>query len=305
MIIIVNEFNEIFDIAVITRFIHYSTGFKDIKLILRTSRLRKKDIISLIRYSRVPVEKFKSNVKVVSNFQDVLEILKNFDKIFIVQPDEAAVHISKVNSCNLLVLDLSKDKELYKLLQEKLPNKIIKVYSIKSNMLHYETIAILYELLLRRRISIPEIPEHYVPNEVLSGIFYLSNKILEGIENISNFYIINPRVLIYTLRNIFQQHGYLIDAIETNIKFDHLNGIQYQEIKFKVFDKNLNEINVITCELIGNKLKIIIPTKSGKFIDITMFIDFEHKRIILSKNLVIEKKILSDEDLAQILSKMF
>jgi len=168
MIIWIND-GEVFQSAVITRFLYYSTGLEGIDLYI--SGLKK--IISFVKYSRLPVKVIKEKIK--------------FDlpsgNFLIIHPKGKRLEEVDINKYDGFLVDFS----------GKIEGDMVR--SLGISLLHYEAISLFSKLFLtRQNININL-------EDFNSDKIYFAKKILEGIEFIDNYYIISPRLLLLSLRN--------------------------------------------------------------------------------------------------------
>jgi len=250
---------EPFQASVILRFLYYSTGLKDIDLYITGL----KNLEPFIRYSRTPVEIIKEKVK--------FDIPKG--KFLIIDPN--GKDIEEINTkYDGFLIDFKGETEG------------VKVRGIGIDLLHYEAIALFSKIFIKEEgIEMEE-------QEVNKDLIYFARKIIEGIMFFDNFYIISPRLIVYALRHILKKYHIIPDIGNVNIKIDRNELIEEIEIAF--YDKNLNLI--AKDKAILKDKELIVPVLKRKRIKkYKMYIDFDRRRIYLSKNFWIEKTESKEE----------
>jgi len=259
MIIWIND-GEVFQSAVIARFLYYSTGLEGIDL--HISGLKKMG--SFVRYSRLPVKVIKEKIKFNVPSGNFL----------IIHPNGKRLEEVDINKYDGFLVDFS----------GKINGDMVR--SLGISLLHYEAISLFSRLFLTKQ-SININLEDFNSDKI-----YFARKILEGIEFIDNYYIISPRLLLFCLRNFEKKYNILVDEEGTEIK---LNDKVVEKIYVKFYDRKLNEIEEDVIVLDGNYLEIpvIIKNKKSKF---RFYIDFDNRRIFLSSNFYISKRELLESD---------
>jgi len=249
-----------FQSAVITRFLYYSTGLEGIDLYV--SGLKK--IGPFVRYSKIPIKVIKEKVKF-----DIPD--GNF---LLVHPKGKRLEEVDIKNYDGFLVDFS----------GKIGGEAVR--SLGISLLHYEAISLFARLfLVEKKIDID------LEGGDIRDKLYFARKILEGIEFMDNYYIISPRLLLFSLKNFEKKYGILVDLERTEIE---LSDKLVEKIYIKFYDYRLNEIDKDVIVLEGNYLEIpvLIGKNKKRF---RFYIDFDRRMVFVSNNLYISKRDLSKE----------
>ncbi|MEM1684519.1 MAG: hypothetical protein QXM04_02215 [Nanopusillaceae archaeon] len=247
-----------FEAAVITRFLYYSTGLKNIDLFL--SEIRKID--SFVRYSRIPIEVIKEKIK----------FDKPKGKFLIINPRGKSIENYDLSNYSGFVVDFSETIEGDK------------VKGIGLDILHYEAISIFSKLFLKKEKNMLDFNISGFEREKI----YFARKILDGIQFLDNYHFISPRLLYFCLKNFEKNFKILVDMEDSEIVFKKDKVIEKIYIAF--YDKKLNLIDKDVIQLCENILEIPIFIGKHKKI-IKFYIDFDRRRVYLNKDFYISKSV--------------
>lgn len=114
------------------------------------------------------------------------------------------------------------------------------VSALGTPMLAYEAAVLIYALYVKPRFrSIIEGKRAY-SSDIRSGV-YLARKVLEAIRVFDNYVLLEPSVIVHTLKRVLLARGMLLDPAEYIIEIDPIDGATRQRIEMKVYDKRLRE----------------------------------------------------------------
>ena len=99
--------------------------------------------------------------------------------------------------------------------------------------LTYEAITLIYEFFIRRNNWRPDYSKAF-SRDVRSGL-YLARKILEAVQVLDNYVVLEPSVLAFTIRRVYMNKGLVIDPIKANIEIDVVEGRVHQRIVLKAY----------------------------------------------------------------------
>jgi len=250
-----------FQSAVITRFLYYSTGLEGIDLYV--SGLKK--IGPFVRYSKIPIRVIKERVKFDIPNGDFL----------LVHPKGKRLEEVDIKNYDGFLVDFS----------GRLEGEAVR--SLGISLLHYEAISLFARLFLIEKNKV----EIDLKEEDIRDKLYFARKILDGIEFMDNYYIISPRLLVFSLKNFEKKYKILVDLEKTEIE---LSDKLVERIYIKFYDYKLNEIDrdIIVLEENYLEIPVLIGKNKKRF---RFYIDFDRRMVSVSNNLYISKRDLSKE----------
>ncbi|MEM5830295.1 MAG: hypothetical protein QXL82_02175 [Candidatus Aenigmatarchaeota archaeon] len=258
-----------FEAAVIVRFLYYATAFENIEIFI--TNFNEKFLNSFVRYSRIPISEIKN--KIIFNREPK-------GKFLIIDPNGESLDKININDFDGFVIDF----------ENKLEGK--RVRGIGLNLLHYEAIALFSKIFLKDEK--PKIEEIEKDVKYIREKTYLAKKILEGLIFLDNFYIISPRVLSLSLQHVHKKFKILIEEISSEIKKEKNSVLEIIHLAF--YNKKLEKLKEDYIVLKNNFLEI--PIFNGKEIKkLKFFIDFDRRRIYISKNFYISSEETNKEKL--------
>jgi|GEM_PF-5885132 len=254
MIIFINDPKE-FELATILRTLYYSTKFQNIKIYVKGSF---RDI-DVIRYSRVPLKDYTFVIK-----KEPERFPKN---TYVIDP-HANKDISEIKNIECLIIDFSDEyKENFE-----------KVKSLGLPFLHYEAVAVLYELFIKKLKQ--EIQE--LNNKIDKISIYLAKKLLEFVDQ----EFIDMKKIQYILQHIYPEKKILVQVDRQILKKDLEKILIEYFVTF--YNKNMERIAESKIIQINNLIKI--PVLVGKNLEIRdFFIDKSRRRVYITKDFWIEE----------------
>jgi len=250
-----------FQSAVITRFLYYSTGLEGIDLYI--SGLKK--IGPFARYSKIPIKVIKERIK--------------FDipngSFLLIHPKGKRLEEVDIKKYDGFLVDFSG-----KVMGEA-------VRSLGISLLHYEAISLFARLFLVEKDKV----DIDLKDEDIIDKLYFARKILDGIEFMDNYYIISPRLLLFSLKNFEKKYKILVDLERTEIE---LSDKLVEKIYVRFYDYKLNELDrdVIVLEENYLEIPILVGKNKKRF---KFYIDFDRRRVFVSNSFYVSKKDLSKE----------
>ncbi len=204
----------VFDAAVILRTLYAGLGVKDWRLTI--VGLGRRLPLRLIVESRTPVEVLRASVST--------ELEEPKKPVYVVDPrGKPAWSLPPPSS---LVIDYSGTYS------SKL-SEAQRVRSLGLNSLTYEAIGVIYEYWIRRLTrTMPQLEPY--SRDIRSGV-YIARKSLEAITVLDNYIILEPSIIIYTLRKIYLSQRSIIDPKTTTIRISHINGLVREEIEATMY----------------------------------------------------------------------
>lgn len=142
----------------------------------------------------------------------------------------------------------------------------------------YEAIAVLYMSRIRRLTR-----THYPPNKprdnIVSKLIYFARKCLEALSSFDNYTVIEPSVLVFALRKILIDEGYLVDLHRVEISFS--TGYVLEKIYLDVYDSRTFRHLGLAMLVYDSKNNILHLSNIPILGDYKLSIDVERKRICL------------------------
>jgi len=259
MIIWINS-GKAFQSAVITRFLYYSTGLEGIDLYV--SGLKR--IGSFVRYSKIPIKVIREKIRFDIPNGDFL----------LVHPKGKRLDEVDIKNYDGFLVDFS----------GKIKGEAVR--SLGVSLLHYEAISLFARLFLVDNKANINLEDDEIRDKI-----YFARKILDGIEFIDNYYIISPRLLLFSLKNFEKKYKILVDLERVEIELgDRLT----ERIYVKFYDYKLNKIDEDVITLEKNYLEIPVFVGKNKK-RLKFYIDFDRRKVFVSNNLYISKRDLSGE----------
>ncbi len=300
--------SEIFYPSVILRTLYIGTGLRDVNTILLIRRRFK--LSDLARFSRVPAEHI-DKMLILPADDVVIQEIENFspEKIVLVT-DLTDIdipqleNISELKQANKICIVIDDRGKFTRLLLENnnLRQRCLRYWLGIFAKPCYETISLLYELIIRDIPSkLYEPPEQDLSEFNISELFYILSHIRDSIVNINNFLFLSPRTLVFSLRHVFLNYGYFVDLVDTQVKFDHVTGTVEEVIKIYIYDSQ-RLLRVWEEEIVLKDRTLELPfiTKNGTLKKLKLVIDPDKRRIIVSKDLVYTGREMSIEDVGQL-----
>lgn len=204
----------VFDAAVILRTLYVGLGYKGWRLAI--IGLGRKPPLRLITESRTPLEVIKNNV--------LTELREPENPVYIVDPRGKPAKLLKPPSS--LIIDYSGT------FSSRL-SSALRVRSLGLNSLTYEAIGVIYEYWIRASMNKAPTIQPY-SRDLRSGV-YLAKKCLEAVTTLDNYTLLEPSVLIYTLRKIYLEKRVIIDPALTSIRINHVEGALREEIEAPMY----------------------------------------------------------------------
>ena len=217
-----------FDAAVILRTLYAGLGVTGWKLTL--IGLGRRIPMRLVIESRTPVEVMARNVST--------EPVEPERPIYIVDPrGEPAWRLRPPKT---LVIDYGGS-------YASALSNAIRVRSLGLNMYTYEAIGVIYEYWIRPLAAKKVADLEPYSRDIRSGV-YLAKKVLEAINTFDNYAVLEPSVIIYTLRKIYLERRIILDPSTTHISISHIDGDVKEEIIAEMYNartyKRIGELHI-------------------------------------------------------------
>jgi hypothetical protein len=104
--------------------------------------------------------------------------------------------------------------------------------------LTYEAATVIYEFFIRRRVPPPPSGERAHSEDPRTGA-YLARKLLEALTVFDNYVVLEPSVVVYTLRRLYTSRGLILDPAGYRFDIDPVTGGIREEIEMRLYDKRL------------------------------------------------------------------
>ncbi len=300
---------DIFYPAVVLRTAYIATGMENIQTILLSKKFFK--ISDLARFSRLPAE-YIDKILILPAEDVVLQEVKTFNPNFIVLVSDKIKEYEEIKEINVECLKKSEKVTVIvddvgefaeKVFNDlELHDRCYKFWTGVFKRPCYETIALMYELVIR---DIPERCVKYFEQDLskvdISELFYILSHVKDSIFTLNNFVLVNPRTVVFALRHVYLNHGYYVDMVCTDVKLDHVRGHAEEIIKISIYDsKRLLKLWDDEVKLEGRVLEIPLIAKDGSVVRVRMFLDVDKSRIIVSKDLVYTGRETPIEEIGQL-----
>lgn len=102
--------------------------------------------------------------------------------------------------------------------------------------LTYEAAAVIYEFFVRRRVPPPPTGEAAYSRDPRSGV-YLARKLLEAITVMDNYVVLEPSVVVFTLRRVYLARGIYLDASSYRVEIEPREGRIREVIEADAYTK--------------------------------------------------------------------
>ncbi len=266
---------------------------KDVELvIISRKRIRLGDIA---RYSRIPVEYLKNVLKKCKSYDSIISILRENKSIVIVSKyfkegieniDISSIDkLEKENLC--LVVDEYGDYLNYDFAN----SKVVRYWTGYYDNPAYEAISLLYLLYIRDPTRRVHLDDQDISDIDYSELVYIMRSILESVRSIGNYYIINPRVIVFSLRHLYRNHRYFIDMLDTDIKLDHTNGNIIEKVHVRIYRyDDLSPVEDYYIEYDGTLLKLPILTREGNFRYLRFYVNPDKQEVCVTSKICIKSR---------------
>ena len=248
----------------------------------------------LVRYSRIPIKTFKEIVSIRKDHVDVYKsIMEN------IHDNDTVIVVSRYGNGALSMRDLNKisARNLVVIVDEygyyRELDWNINLYRYWTDMFNnpaYEAVSLIYLLYVRNveyRVDI----EQDLSNLDYGELMHIMRSILQSVESISNFYIINPRTLVFSLRHIFRKYGFIIDVVDTSVDLNHVDGKIFEKIVIEVYNYgNLTYLGSYEITFDGNILTVPVVDKSGSIRYLKFFIIPDRGKICVSPTVCVSRE---------------
>ncbi len=227
----------VFDAAVVLRTLYAGLGVKGWRLTI--VGLGRRIPLRLIVESRAPVAVVRKNV--------TTELEEPGKPVYVVDPKgEPAWSLPPPAS---LIIDYGGSYS-FRLSDAQ------RVRSLGLNSLTYEAIGTIYEYWIRRLVGTESQTEPY-SRDVRSGV-YIARKSLEAITVLDNYIVLEPSVIVYTLRKVYLNKRTIVDPETTSIRISHVDGALKEEIEATMYSaKNYSELGRIRIVYTRGVLEIL------------------------------------------------
>lgn len=110
---------------------------------------------------------------------------------------------------------------------------------LPADMLHYEAVAVLYELVARRRRWGVEPPGEGPPPGLERLAVKLARRVWDMLGDVDGYSVVKPSASVYILRKLLKKRGLLLDPSTTRISISQVGGGVEEVVEMRVYDRLL------------------------------------------------------------------